>query len=88
MEGYDRSTQMKNFDQLPIEERAYLLCSIGELIATRAGSKHDYSLYAVAGQYVVLQYSIAHNRITDIKILKDHSNLHYFVENMDLSNLL
>lgn len=73
---------------LPIEEKAYLLCSRGELIAAVATNNHDISLYALDGEYVELFYSIAYNRIEDIKLLEDHKRLDIYTRNMDISILL
>jgi hypothetical protein len=76
------------YNMLPIEEKAYLLCSRGELIAAVATSNYDISLYALDGEYVELYYSIAYNKIEEIKVLEDHLRLDIYTRNMDLSTLL
>jgi hypothetical protein len=76
------------YNMLPIEEKAYLLCSRGELIAAVATTNYDISLYALDGEYIELYYSIAYNKIEDIKVLEDHQRLDLYTRNMDLSILL
>jgi hypothetical protein len=81
---------MKNpyYNMLPIEEKAYLLCSRGELIAATATNNYDLSLYVLDGEYVELYYSIAYNKIEDIKFLEDHHRLDLYTKNMDLNAML
>lgn len=76
------------YNLLPLEEKAYLLCCKGELIAVVATSNFDLSLYALEGEYVELFYSIASNRIDDIKILEDPLRLDIYTRNLDLDKLL
>jgi hypothetical protein len=76
------------YNMLPIEEKAYQLCSRGELIAAVATSTYDISLYALDGEYVELYYSIAYNKIEEIKVLEDHQRLDIYTRNMDISTLL
>lgn len=78
----------QQYNMLPIEEKAYLLCSRGELIAAVATSNYDISLYALDGEYVELYYSIAYNKIEEIKVLEDHLRLDIYTRNMDISTLL
>lgn len=77
----------QQYNMLPIEEKAYLLCSRGELIAAVATSNYDISLYALDGEYVELYYSIAYNKIEEIKVLEDHLRLDIYTRNMDISTL-
>jgi hypothetical protein len=77
-----------NYNLLPLEEKAYLLCSKGELIAVVATNKFDISLYALEGEYVELFYSLAFNKIEDIKILENHHRLDIYTRNLDISQLL
>jgi hypothetical protein len=85
-----RALKMINpkYNTLPIEEKAYLLCSRGELIAAVATNNYDISLYALDGEYVELYYSVAYNKIEDIKLLEDHKRLDIYTRNMDISSLL
>ena len=76
------------YNTLPIEEKAYLLCSRGELIAAVATNSYDISLYALDGEYVELYYSIAYNKIEEIKVLEDHQRLDIYTRNMDIDTLL
>jgi hypothetical protein len=76
------------YNLLPIEERAYLLCSKGELIAVVATTTFDLSLYALDGEYVELFYSTAFNKIEDIKILEDSQRLDIYTRNLDINDLL
>lgn len=81
---------MKNpyYNMLPIEEKAYLLCSRGELIAATATNNYDMSLYVLDGEYVELFYSTVYNKIEEIKFLEDNQRLDLYTKNMDLSNLM
>jgi hypothetical protein len=82
--------KMKNpyYNMLPIEEKAYLLCSRGELIAATATNNYDMSLYVLDGEYIELYYSIAYNKIEEIKVLEDHQRLDLYTASMDISILL
>jgi hypothetical protein len=76
------------YNLLPLEEKAYLLCSKGELIAVVATTKFDLSLYALEGEYVELFYSVAGNKIEDIKIIEDPQRLDLYTRNLDINELL
>jgi len=75
------------YNLLPIEEKAYLLCSKGELIAVVATNNFDLSLYTLDGEYVELYYSIAFNKIDDIKIIEDPKRLDIYTRNLDINEL-
>jgi hypothetical protein len=95
-QGINKSKQKKGkimidkyyYNLLPIEEKAYLLCSKGELITIVATSNFDLSLYTLDGEYVELFYSIAFNKIDDIKIIEDPLRLDIYTRNLDISDLL
>jgi hypothetical protein len=76
------------YNLLPIEERAYLLCSKGELITVVATTNFDLSLYALDGQYVELLYSASCNRIEDIRIIENQKRLDIYTRNLDINDLL
>lgn len=77
-----------HYNLLPIEEKAYLLCSKGELIAVVATNNFDLSLYALEGEYVELFYSTSFNKIEDIRIMEDQERLDIYTRNLDINELL
>lgn len=76
------------YNSLPLEDKAEMLCSKGDLIVAVATNKYDISLYTLDGQYIELYYSIAYNRIEEIKIIQDHKRLEFYTRNIDIDYLL
>ena len=76
-----------NYNLLSIEERAELIRREGEPIMIVATSDFKISLYAFNGEYVEMFYSLAFERMEQVRTVPDNSRLDFYLQNIELDFL-
>jgi hypothetical protein len=77
-----------HYNLLPLRDKAELLKSRGEFIEAVASEDYDVSLYNMDGEYIELFYSIAYDKIEEIKVVEDLNRLEMYTWNVNLKTLL
>ncbi|MDF2435640.1 MAG: hypothetical protein K0Q95_16 [Bacteroidota bacterium] len=65
----------KNYDQLPVSQKADILWDEGKFIDSIELNNFDVSLYALDDRFIEMYYSLEKNRIEKIRVINDLSRL-------------
>jgi hypothetical protein len=65
----------KNYDQLPVNQKADILWGEGKLIEAMEMNNFDVALYELDNKYFEIYYSLENNRIEKIRVVHDPKRL-------------
>jgi hypothetical protein len=77
-----------HYNLLPLRDKADLLKERGEFIEAIASDDYDVSLYNMDGEYIELFYSIAYDKIEEIKVVEDLNRLEVYTWHVNIGRLL